>query len=147
MIIRTAEELEQLGTQMGQRLRGGETIELLGDIGAGKTTLTRGIARGLDITGPITSPSFTISCNYNARDDLQLYHYDFYRLDDAGIMTMELSETTADPHNIVIIEWADSVRDVLPTEHVTVQINYRPNSGREVEIIAPSKYAYLLPEH
>ena len=147
MIIRTAEEMEQLGTQMGQRLRGGETIELLGDIGAGKTTLTRGIARGLDITDPITSPSFTISCNYNARDDLQLCHYDFYRLDDAGIMTMELSETTADPHNIVIIEWADSVRDVLPTEHITIQINYQPNSGREVEIIAPSGYAYLLPEH
>ena len=147
MIIRTAEEMEQLGTQMGQRLRGGETIELLGDIGAGKTTLTRGIARGLDITDPIASPSFTISCNYNARDDLQLCHYDFYRLDDAGIMTMELSETTADPHNIVIIEWADSVRDVLPTEHITIQINYQPNSGREVEIIAPSRYAYLLPEH
>ena len=147
MIIQTAEQMEEFGQSLGAKLRGGAVIELIGDIGAGKTTLTRGIARGLGITDNMTSPSFTISCNYNARDDLQLCHYDFYRLDDAGIMTMELSETTADPHNIVIIEWADSVRDVLPTEHITIQINYQPNSGREVEIIAPSRYAYLLPEH
>ena len=79
MIINTTDEMEMLGQQIGQRLRGGEIIELVGDVGAGKTTFTRGLAKGLAIHDNITSPSFTINCNYTGRDGLTLRHYDFYR--------------------------------------------------------------------
>ena len=144
MIIQTAEQMEKFGQQLGARLRGGEIIELIGDIGAGKTTLTRGIARGLDISDTITSPSFTISCNYVGRDDLTLRHYDFYRLDDAGIMAMELTEAANDPHGVAIIEWADTVRDILPDDHATISIKYLADNGRELQISAPKSMEYLL---
>ena len=134
MIIQSAEQMEQLGEQIGRRLHGGEVIELIGDVGAGKTTLTRGIARGLDVKDNITSPSFTISCNYPGRDQLTLRHYDFYRLSDSGIMAMELAEAITDPHSVTIIEWGDSIRDVLPANHTTITIDYLPETGRQVTI-------------
>ena len=134
MIIQSAEQMEQLGEQIGRRLHGGEVIELIGDVGAGKTTLTRGIARGLGVTDNITSPSFTISCNYPGRDQLTLRHYDFYRLSDSGIMAMELAEVIADPHSVTIVEWGDSIRDVLPANHITITIDYLPETGRQVTI-------------
>ena len=139
MIIQTAEQMEKFGQQLGARLRGGEIIELIGDIGAGKTTLT-----GLDISDTITSPSFTISCNYAGRDDLTLRHYDFYRLDDAGIMSMELTEAANDPHGVTIIEWADTVRNILPDDHVTISIKYLADNGRELQISTPESMEYLL---
>ena len=77
MIIKTAEQMEALGQKIGQNIRGGEIIELIGDLGAGKTTFTRGLAKGLGITDPIVSPSFTINCNYPGREGLTLHHYDF----------------------------------------------------------------------
>lgn len=143
MIIATSEQMEQLGQQLGQRLRGGEVIELIGDVGAGKTTFTRGLARGLQISEPITSPSFTISCSYPARDRLVLNHYDFYRLHDAGIVAMELSESMANPHTVTIIEWGDSIHNILPPNHPVITIKYLPQTGRNVQLTIPPQFSYL----
>lgn len=144
MIINTADEMEMLGQQIGQRLRGGEIIELVGDVGAGKTTFTRGLAKGLEIYDNITSPSFTINCNYTGRNGLTLRHYDFYRLSDPGIMNLELSEAIVDPKAVIIIEWGDSIADVLPEQRLVININYLPERGREVAIDCPEKLAYLV---
>lgn len=144
MIINTADEMEALGQQIGRRLRGGEIIELVGDVGAGKTTFTRGLAKGLAIHDNIISPSFTINCNYTGRDGLTLRHYDFYRLSDPGIMNLELSEAIVDPKAVVIIEWGDSIVDVLPEQRLVININYLPEQGREVAIDCPKKFAYLV---
>lgn len=144
MIIQTAEQMEQLGRRIGRQLRGGEVLELVGDVGTGKTTFTRGLAMGLGVTDTIQSPSFTISCNYPARDGLVLNHYDFYRLNDLGIVTMELSESINDPSSITVIEWGDSIRDVLPDKHVVINFNYLPGSGRDVVISTTKPYDYLL---
>lgn len=135
----SAEAMEQLGQVVGRKLSGGEVIELIGDIGAGKTTFVRGLARGLDITEQIQSPSFTINCHYQARDNLVLNHYDFYRLNEAGIMSMELAETINDPNNVTVIEWGGSINDVLPKNHIKIKIDYLPGSGRDVTIITPGK--------
>lgn len=143
MIIKTAEEMETLGRKIGASLHGGEVIELIGDVGAGKTTFTRGLALGLGITSPITSPSFTISCRYPARDGLSLNHYDFYRLSDPGIVAMELAESVHDPRAITVIEWGESIQDVLPKNHIIIHINYLPDAGRVVEI---SGYDYSTTE-
>ena len=134
MIITSPAKMEQLGRQLGAELKGGEVIELVGDIGAGKTTLTRGLAQGLGIKDNITSPSFTINCNYQSRNGLTLHHYDFYRLSDAGIIADELAETIHDHHAITVIEWGDSIKSVLPAEHITIKINHRADRGREVEV-------------
>ena len=102
--LQTADDLIQFGAKLGCLLHGGETLELIGDIGAGKTTLTKGLARGLQIDDEVQSPTFTISRNYEAADGLRLAHYDFYRLPDAGIMKMELDEAIHDSHTITVIE-------------------------------------------
>ena len=144
MLVKTAEEMETLGREIGATLKGGEVIELIGDVGTGKTTFTRGLALGLGITSPITSPSFTISCRYPARDELSLNHYDFYRLSNPGVVAMELAESISDPRAITVIEWGESIQDVLPKNHIIIRINYMPDVGRTVEI---SGYDYSTTEN
>lgn len=130
--------MKELGRKLGQRFRGGEVLELVGDVGAGKTTLTKGIGEGMRLDGDVQSPSFTISRVYDARDSLQLHHYDFYRLNDAGVMSFELAESIADPTVVTVVEWADTVQDVLPKDHVRINIAYTPSGeGRELTVVAP----------
>ena len=110
-------------------------IELVGDVGTGKTTFTRGLAQGLGIKEPITSPSFTISKSYACPDGRTLIHYDFYRLGTPGIMLEDLSENLKNPNNIIIIEWSDSIKDILPKDHTIINIKYNDDDSREVEIL------------
>lgn len=134
----------ELGKVIGQRLRGGEVIELVGDVGAGKTTFVKGVGKGLKIDDDVQSPSFTISRIYEARDGLSLHHYDFYRLHEAGIMSYELSESMETPGAVTVIEWADTVQDVLPEKHCRIEIQYVPDGkGRKVLFDAPAPLTYL----
>lgn len=128
--VKSVEDTLIVGKKLGMLLRGGETIELIGDIGAGKTTFTKGLAAGLLIDDDVQSPSFTISRVYEARDNLQLAHYDFYRLADAGIMKDELAETMLDPQTITIIEWADIVEGILPENRLTIQFESPTEESR-----------------
>jgi len=126
-----------LGEKIGRLLRGGETLELNGDVGAGKTTFVKGLALGLDIDEDVQSPSFTISRVYEARDGLQLAHYDFYRLSDAGIMADELAETTQDPTTVTVIEWADIVEGVLPKDRLGIIFTSPTETSRQLTITGP----------
>jgi len=134
--VRSETEMKQLGEKLGSLLDGGEVLELVGDVGAGKTTLTKGIGAGMKIDDDVQSPSFTISRVYDGRDDLQLAHYDFYRLHDAGIMADELHETIHDPKTVTIIEWAEIVNGVLPVDRLTVTITSPSENGRKVVFAA-----------
>jgi tRNA threonylcarbamoyladenosine biosynthesis protein TsaE len=135
MKVENMEQMIEFGFKLGRKLRGGETIELIGDIGAGKTTLVKGIARGLSIDEEVASPSFTVSRTYAARDGLFLQHYDFYRLDEAGIMESEIAETLRDPKSITVIEWAGGLSEILPKDRQTIKIEYLPEEeAREVVI-------------
>jgi len=136
IVIKSTDEMIQLGEQLGRVLGGGEVIELIGDVGAGKTTLTKGIAKGLEIHDDVQSPSFTLSRLYEARDGLVLAHYDFYRLNDAGIMADELRETIDNPHSITVIEWADVVEGVLPKDRITIRIVSPSEDSRNVDVSA-----------
>ncbi len=132
--IKDETAMKAFGARLGTLLKGGEIIELIGDVGAGKTTLTKGIAEGLRIDEDVQSPSFTISRVYDARDSLLLAHYDFYRLHDAGIMANELHETANDPRAIIIIEWADIVAGVLPSHRLTIHITPLSETARSLEL-------------
>ena len=110
-------------------------IELVGDVGVGKTTFVRGLAEGLGVKEPVTSPSFTISKAYACPDGKTLIHYDFYRLNDPGIMSEDLMENLKNPDNIVLIEWSDSVKNILPEKHTIINIKYNDDNSRELEII------------
>lgn len=125
-------ETIELGKKLGLALRGGEVLELIGDIGAGKTSLTKGIAKGLAISEEVQSPTFTISRNYDGRDGLILAHYDFYRLNDAGIMEMELSESINEPHTITVVEWSGVINSVLPSDVLRVSIFVQPDDSRRI---------------
>ena len=105
-------------------------IELVGDVGAGKTTFTRGLAKGLGVTEPVTSPSFTISKSYACKNGKILTHYDFYRLNDPGIMSEDLSENLNSKNHIVVIEWGESISDLLPQNHTTITINLNDDNTR-----------------
>lgn len=132
--VHTEKDMKQFGERLGRLLHGGETIELIGDVGAGKTTLTKGIALGLGVDEDVQSPSFTISRVYDGRDGLQLAHYDFYRLDNAGIMADELSEVVGDPQIVTVIEWAGIVEGVLPVDRLTLRIISPAEHVREVTV-------------
>ena len=128
-------EMQQLGEKIGKLLRGREVIELIGDVGAGKTTLVHGIARGMGITETVQSPSFTINRVYDADDNRRLVHYDFYRLNDPGIMANELAEAIDDNETSVVIEWADAVERVLPTDRLTISIVSPTETTRQLEFL------------
>lgn len=124
--------MKQLGEAIGQSVSGGEVLELVGDIGAGKTTLTKGIAQALGINEPVQSPTFTISRVYDSPRGLRLAHYDFYRLSEAGIMGDEIREA-ADDDSVVVVEWAGAVDDDLPKDRLVVKITTISEEERLVE--------------
>lgn len=109
-------------------------IELVGDVGAGKTTFTRGLAMGLGVTEPVTSPSFTIMKSYPTSDGRTLVHYDFYRLPDPGLMADDLLDHLANPTNLIVVEWANTVENLLPPDRTIVSFAYTDDGFREVTI-------------
>lgn len=132
--VTSESQTREFAEKLGMLLKGGETIELVGDVGAGKTTFVKGLARGLQIDEDVQSPSFTISRVYDARDGLQLAHYDFYRLSDAGIMANELAEATHDPQTVTVIEWADIVEGVLPADRLTITFTSPGDTERHLAL-------------
>ena len=131
-MIKSTADMMDFGAKLGSLLQGGEVIELIGDVGAGKTTFTKGLAKGLAIADTVQSPSFTISRVYDGR--LELVHYDFYRLNDAGVMALELADNLGDAEKVVVIEWAETVADILPESRIQVKITSFRETERLLEI-------------
>jgi tRNA threonylcarbamoyladenosine biosynthesis protein TsaE len=127
-------------------MRGGEVIQLVSDLGGGKTTFVRGLAAGLGSQDSVHSPSFTLANQYRA-GHLTLYHFDFYRLQEPGIMKNELAEVLGEPKAAVVIEWGDSIEDVLPAEHLTIRIDAASETRRRFTFSYPRKLAYLIPRN
>ncbi|MBO4855291.1 tRNA (adenosine(37)-N6)-threonylcarbamoyltransferase complex ATPase subunit type 1 TsaE [Candidatus Saccharibacteria bacterium] len=131
MLIHSETEMLKYGKKLGESLKAPGVLELLGDVGTGKTTLVRGIAQGLGVKEDVTSPSFTISKEYQGQK-YRLVHYDFYRLGDPGIMSEDLAEAIADQNTITIIEWGNTVQNVLPKERKIIDIKYIDENTREL---------------
>lgn len=119
--------MRAFGEKISHRLRGGECIELVGDVGAGKTTFVQGLGRGLGADDDVQSPSFTLSREYECRDDIRLVHYDFYRLHESGVMAYELAESLGDSHTVTVVEWAETIQAVLPDERIVISITTNPH--------------------
>lgn len=112
----------------------GCVIELRADLGGGKTTFVRGLARGLGSKDIVASPTFTLNKIYEGKKS-QIHHYDFYRLSEAGIMSDELTESLQDPRAITVVEWSDVVQHVLPKDRLVVEFKTTANDSQEREII------------
>jgi tRNA threonylcarbamoyladenosine biosynthesis protein TsaE len=142
---KSAEQTISIGTEIGRRLRGREIIELVSDIGGGKTTFVKGLALGINSVDVVSSPTFTLSRIYrSANRSLSIHHYDFYRLDQPGIVASELLESINDPQAVVVIEWSDIVRDVLPESRLTIDFQIgQTETGRLLTCNVPAGYGYL----
>ncbi|MBR2855766.1 tRNA (adenosine(37)-N6)-threonylcarbamoyltransferase complex ATPase subunit type 1 TsaE [Candidatus Saccharibacteria bacterium] len=139
MIIHSEQEMLDFGESFTKQFvktipKSSNVIELVGDVGAGKTTFVRGLAKGLGLSEPITSPSFTISKQYSLPGSKRLVHYDFYRLSDPGLMSEDLQENLNDQNAIIIIEWGDSISNLLPSDHTKITIKYNNDNTRTVEL-------------
>ena len=135
MIIHSEQEMLDFGQKFAKKLEFPAVIELIGDVGTGKTTFTQGLAKGLGIKEPITSPSFTISKQYALPNKKRLVHYDFYRLSDPGLMSEDLQENLNDSNTITIIEWSDSVSNLLPKKRIIIEITYSDNNSRNIKSV------------
>jgi len=132
LFVPSAQSMIELGRRIGKILRPGDVLSLVGDLGTGKTTLVQGIARGLDIEENITSPTFTLIKEYSGR--LTLYHIDVYRLDDPGeILLLGIDEILLQ-EAVVAVEWADKVEEILPKDHLRIEIQVAEKTGRNVFI-------------
>jgi tRNA threonylcarbamoyladenosine biosynthesis protein TsaE len=133
------------GEQFGRRCRGGELFVLSSDLGGGKTTFTKGLAKGLGSNDVVGSPTFTVSKVYNCRDGIELHHFDFYRLQEGGMVAMELSELIGDPKMVVVVEWGDIIDDQLPPDRIVVRFDRIASNedGRTITVELPESFAYL----
>jgi tRNA threonylcarbamoyladenosine biosynthesis protein TsaE len=133
----------RVAERLGRNLRGGEVIELVSDLGGGKTTFVRGLAKGLGSKENVHSPSFTLANQYKS-GELTLFHFDFYRLSEPGIMRQELAEVIEDPKSIVTVEWAEIVQDVLPENRLTITLQVTGENSRKLEFNFPESYKNLF---
>lgn len=134
--VHSEDQMREFGKKLGALFAGGEVLELVGDVGAGKTTLTKGIAVGMGIDETVQSPTFTINRMYDAPSGVRLAHYDFYRLPSAGIMADELHEVVNDTSVVTIVEWADVVDGVLPDDRLRIRIVSPTETSRQITIEA-----------
>ena len=114
------EETIEIGKALGRLLNTGDIVCINGDLGTGKTVFTNGIAKSLGIKEHITSPTFTIVNEYSGR--VPFYHFDVYRISDSEEMFEIGFEEYLYGEGIVVIEWADIIKDILPTEVIQVTI-------------------------
>lgn len=149
-ISKSSVQTLELGKKIGKLLEAGMVIALEGDLGGGKTTFTKGIAKGLGIKEEITSPSFTLEKIYqitkNNKQITGLYHFDFYRIDNPlDMVNYELIEAINDPSGVVVVEWAEKIETELPKEKLIIKFHYLGENERELEFVAEGeKYQKLL---
>lgn len=121
--IKNENETRKFGEELAGTLKAGDIIALIGDLGTGKTTLTKYIARELGIMQAITSPTFNIICEYH-EGRLPLYHFDVYRLNSSDEMLELGYEEYFFGDGVCIVEWADKIQDLLPENTKRIYITY-----------------------
>jgi len=143
--LNSVEDTVKLGEKLGNLLNPGDIICLTGDLGTGKTYFTKGIAKGLEIKEPITSPTFTIVNEYRGR--LKLHHFDVYRVNDIEELLSLGFDEYIYSNAVNIIEWANYIDELIPEEHIYINIYKLPGenpNGRKITIkYHGSRYDYI----
>lgn len=141
-ITRSAEKTIELGRLIGERLRGGDIIAYKGSMGAGKTTMTRGLTLGLGLGDTAFSPTFALVNEYRG-EGLTLYHFDMYRIGSA----LDL-ETTGffdylDDESVLAVEWSENIEEELPEERIIVTLERVDDDTRKITIDGDERFAHL----
>lgn len=126
------EETVKVGAVIGGKLKPGDVISLNGDLGAGKTYITKGIAKGLGVDDYITSPTFIIVNEYEGR--IPLYHFDVYRINDIDEMYEIGFEEYLYGNGVCIVEWGKIVEELMPENTINIDINKIDDNTREIII-------------
>ena len=128
-------QTKRLGMALGRCLRAGDVVLLRGEMGAGKSVLTRAAARGMGVDGPVPSPTFTI-LNVHEGNDLHLYHFDLYRLEGAdALYEMGLEEYIPSLDGATFIEWPEMAEEAMPEDALTATLTYGDDGlTRRVEL-------------
>ncbi|AUI70762.1 tRNA (adenosine(37)-N6)-threonylcarbamoyltransferase complex ATPase subunit type 1 TsaE [Companilactobacillus alimentarius] len=124
------EETEKIGAQMANLLKIGDVVVLNGDLGAGKTALTRGLARGLGIKKNVKSPTFTLIREYQD-GRIPLYHMDAYRLESSPDEDLGFDEYF-NGNGITVVEWPQFIKDEIPEEHISINISRLSDTDRQI---------------
>ena len=130
MIIETNSEKETyaFGLELGKKAHAGQVYTLVGDLGVGKTVFTKGLARGLDILEPVSSPTFTIVQVYE-EGRLPFYHFDVYRIGDVEEMDEIGYEDYVYGEGVSLIEWANLIEEILPEHFTEIKIEKNLEKG------------------
>ncbi len=128
-----------IGEQIGCQVRPGQLIELVGDLGGGKTTLTKGIAKGLGITKTITSPTFSIQRSYELLGGASFEHFDLYRLEGEDAVKQEIAEYLDDPTVITVVEWAKPFIAALKPDRLVVDMHWTGDTTRDITLSATGR--------
>lgn len=126
-------ETQKLGELLARELRGGEIICLSGDLGAGKTTFTQGLLRGLKVKGPYTSPTFLVMKEYKQKKR-NIYHIDAYRVNAKDILNLGWEEIVADKSNVIIVEWAEKIKKIIPKSALWLKLQWVSEKKRKIVI-------------
>lgn len=129
------EETENTGFRLAKELKHGSTVLLFGNLGAGKTVFSRGFARGLGITEPVSSPTYTIVQEYDIPSGGRLYHLDLYRISGVeSALAFGVDEFIDDDNAIRLIEWPMRIDGILPEDCIKVTIEHIDDNSREITI-------------
>lgn len=143
--VTAPEQTMQLGAQVGNLVEPGDLILLDGDLGAGKTTFTKGLAKSLGIDRNVKSPTFTLVREYH-QGRLPLYHMDVYRLEDGGAEDLGLDEYF-DGDGVSVVEWSEFIQELLPSDYLRItlsratdaadtrQITFEPNGAHYQKLV------------
>lgn len=140
-ITHSPEETIALAENIGKLLRAGDCIAYYGDLGAGKTTFTRGIAKGMGLPDEVSSPTFAIVNEYHGKGRLSLYHFDMYR-----IMGSDELETTGFydypmEESIFAVEWSENIEDAFPDDVIRINIERIDDDTRKITIEGDERFA------
>ena len=138
-LAHSPKETRELGQKIGRLLKAGDLLTLEGPLGSGKTTLVKGIAKGLDVKDPaeVVSPTFVLIHEYEARE--KIYHIDWYRLLKVKGQDKLLAQECFDSQGVTLVEWAERGKGIFPKEYIQIHMKYQGPDKRVIEISVKGK--------
>ena len=135
IISNSPKDTKRIGGEIAAKLKSGGVIALSGDLGAGKTVFAKGVARALEVTDEVISPTFTLVRSYTGKAGITLHHFDAYRLtDEAEAEAAGLAELIGEAGSISVIEWPERIEGLLPRGTVWARISKIGDDKREIEV-------------
>jgi len=153
IVTNNVKETQKIGQKIGQIIKNislnldtAFVISLEGDLGGGKTSFMQGFAKGLNLNQKILSPTFIICRQYDlsVASFESLYHCDYYRLDQEENKEVGFDSFFANPQNLVVVEWGDKIKSILPEKRLTIKFDFKGKEKRVITIIDPFKIIDFL---